>query len=286
MSDQRHILRGGLSELVFYTGAGDVHSVGARVRGSRGDVKPAEDVEYFEGADGQDYVERREWKWAPGLVDQADIDVVKRWKRKGKQIGVIGLGPQALLWRELVPILLEDASGKRGELGGQRLRMRTRLVEADVVRSPDLLAGADLSSGGGQVALPVPGMLLRIEAPTEGASVTAEARAYDGNVLESATAAPVGFLELPEGTFYVYASGPARAEADRDAFALVLVEETGTSVRLRAYGTDTAWQEQPIGDLSFKGTNYPMPTQVTVPPGAREYLQEESQSSAFFTLQA
>lgn len=284
-----NIRPGGFREIVFYTPAGDVHSVKARISGGSGGAgaHPVREVmEYFQGGDGTKAELRAKWNYEPQLISEADLRVLRSWRAAGKRIGVICLGDTPASWREPVPIMLTDDGGGRGAFAGQKVVMETRRLEADVQRGPDFFAGVDLS-GGAEVALPVPGMLLRIEAASANASVTAEARRYDGTVLATETAAPTTFLELPPGTFYVYLSGPARTEADRDGFALVLVEETSSGVQLRAYGTDAAWQEQPISDLTFKGTTYTgMPTQVAMPPQAKRYLHRAGPASLYLTLRA
>jgi hypothetical protein len=213
---------GGFRELVFYTPAGDVHSVKARISGGSGGAgaHPVREVmEYFQGGDGTKAELRAKWSYEPTLVSEADLRVLRSWRADGKRIGVICLGDTPASWREPVPVLLTDDGGGRGAFAGQKVVMETRRLEADVQRGPDFFAGVDLS-GGAEVALPVAGMLLRIEAATGGATIDVEARAYDGSVLQSATAAPVVFMELPEGTFYLYVSGASRASLESPAYSL------------------------------------------------------------------
>ena len=245
------MLREGFTEVILYTDEGDIRNVGLRMRGGSGTV-PEENVTYFEAADGNDYPQSRSWTWEPVLSSRDDLAAVRDWRDAGKNVAAIVLGPRPFLWREYVPARLEDASEARGALGGDRLRMTTTLLDADVRRATDFFAGADLS-GGAQVALPVEGLLLRIEAPP-GTSFDAEARSFDGTVLASTTADPLTFLELPANTFYVYLSGPASTQADRDAFALVLVSEDADSATFRAFGK--AYFEEFTYNYTLLGKTY------------------------------
>jgi hypothetical protein len=264
-ADPTTFRRGGFWENVFYTPAGDVHSVKARISGADGaGAHPVREVmEYFQGGDGTKAELRAKWSYEPTLVSEADLRVLRSWRAAGKRIGVICLGDTPASWREPVPVLLTDDGGGRGAFAGQKVVMETRRLEADVQRGPDFFAGVDLS-GGAEVVLPVPGMLLRIEAPSANASVTAEARRYDGTVLATETAAPNTFLELSPGTFYVYLSGPARTEADRDGFALVLRSGGSGSTTLEALGRGV-WDETTYEHTTVMGNTVTLTKAVLKP---------------------
>ena len=270
MSDQRHILRGGIEEVILYTDAGDVHSVGSRVRGES--ELPTEDVEYYVTGTGVRRPRRRQWTWEPVLVDEADLQVLRVWQEAGKKIGVIGLGPQVLLWRELVPVLLEDAGGARGQFGGKRLVLHTRLFEAEVARSADLLAGVDgtedaeAGTTAWRAALPLVRRLVLLEAQKAG-DVTV--RLYDaaGEVLTDMTTVAETrqgiYVELLDGTHGIEvetngtgdASARPRLTLDRDSFALTLAAIPGGTQELRTFGRGS-FEAAGTGTLSAFGASY------------------------------
>jgi hypothetical protein len=145
-----------------------------------------------------------------------------------------------------------------------------------------------------RTSLPYAGRLLRVEAQEAG-DVTA--RLYDASgaqlrpaLVDTLDAGEGMYVELVEGVHElgVTTSGARpRAYLDQDAIAVMLVEETSSSVRLRVYGTDAAFERQPIDDLTFKGTTYSgMPTQVAMPPQAQRYLHTTGSASLYLTLQA
>ena len=155
----------------------------------------------------------------------------------------------------------------------------------DFSESTDLFGGVQGSGTWSLDVTPYGGRLLRLEGREAG---YVEARLYNdtGQELSTTTATldagQATYVKVNNDASKIEVDAPARPRLflDSDAFALVLAYNTETALRLRAYGTDTAWKEQPIGDLSFKGNTYSgMPTQVTVPAGVQDYLREQSASS-------
>ena len=145
-----------------------------------------------------------------------------------------------------------------------------------------------------RTSLPYAGRLLRVEAQVAG---DVRVRLYDASgaqlrpdLVATLDAGEGMYVELVEGVHElgVTTSGARpKAYLDQDAIAIMLVEETSSGVRLRAYGTDAHWRDQRIPDLTFKGTTYSgMPTQVEMPPQAKRYLHRAGPASLYLTLRA
>jgi len=270
----RDPLAGGFEELVFFTGVGDT----LRTSTVAGGAVPTEDVSHVTLGDGTRAVKSRKWRFDPQLASAEVIERLRRWQEAGKRIGVIGVGATPLLWRELVPVHLETPGADRGELSGKTLRMETRLLEARVERSADLLAGVEgeVTSSGAtawRAALPLPGELVRVEA-REAGDVTV--RFYDDSGTQvgtdTATLAvdePL-YVDVPAQTQEIEAetSGARpRALLDADTFALTL-EKNGDGTRtLTTFGRGLFERAGQI-DVEVGGTVYTLGRTYDLTPRA------------------
>ena len=167
----------------------------------------------------------------------------------------------------------------------------------DFSQDTDLMGGVQVTSQQPQAwrtSLPYPKRLAKLEV-VEAGDVTV--RFYDAanqqigsDRTETLDAEGSMYLELPEGMREVEVETSGSRPSlylDEDTFALVMVQDNQGNIQLRAYDTGASWQEQPIGDLTFKGTTYTgMPTQVKMPTQAKSYVHVEDLASLYFTLQA